>query len=520
VNRVRRRGEPVGTVLRAGLGALLLVVGALWPGAPAEAQDLGTDCELRDYISLRSSAAVAGRRVTWVTGPFLVCPDGTRIRSDSAVVYEDTGRAELMGRVQFDSEGRELRSDRADYFEREGRLLARGQVVFRDLVRGSVVRGDTLAYLEAGPLRSEDQVTVTGGRPTATLPPPEGRDEGGYDVTGDRLRFEGDRFFWADGDVEVVRADLEAYADSLAFDQEEGRLILNRDARVVGEADIQGDQIVLLLPDDVLESVTVRGRGRLQTEELDVVGEEIRITLEDERIQRLMSVHRSPPEGEDPRPRPRAVTEDFSVEGDSIDVMAPDEVLETLFASGRARGERRTPGAPPLPVESPDDTAAIELLDPAGATEAESGLPESVLERDWIEGDELLAVFEPVEGDPMTEPDDPDAVPPPADPETGQEGPRVQLERLEARGNARTLYRSPPEENDAPEPEAGEDPRLWPISYIMANEIRIYMLEGAVERLEARGEVRGIQLDPEPQRPATDSQPAAATSNGSGEEWK
>lgn len=518
MRRLRGAHEGVAVLPRIYLAALLLAAGVFWPGAPAAAQDLGTECELRDYVSLRSSAAVVGRRVTWVTGPFLVCPDGARIRSDSAVVYEDTGRAELMGRVQFDSEGRELRSERADYFEREGRLLARGQVVFRDLVRGSVVRGDTLAYLEAGPLRSEDQVTVTGGRPTATLPPPEGREGGGYDVTGNRLFFEGDRFFWADGDVEVVREDLEAFADSLAFDQDQGRLILNRDARVVGEADIQGDQIVLLLPEDVLQSVTVRGRGSLRTEELELVGEEIRITLEDERIQRLVAVHRSPPEGADPRPRPLAVTEDFSVEGDSIDVVSPDEVLETLFASGRARGERRTPGSPPLPVEAPDDTTAVELVDPQEASEDEGILPRSMLDRDWIEGDQLLAVFEPVEPGPATDPDDPDVVARPPEPDTGEEAPRVQLERLEARGDARTLYRSPPEENDDPEGAAEEDRRLWPISYIMANEIRMYMLEGDVERMEARGDVRGIQLDPEPQPPAADTEPVASPSDGPGQE--
>lgn len=468
-----------------------LALGGPWV-SPAGAQELGTDCILEDYLTVRSSEPAPGRRVTWVARPFLVCPDGTRIRSDSAVVYEDSGRAELIGNVRFDTPERELRSELADYFEREGRLLAREAVVFRDVEQGSEVRGDTLTYLEAGEFRPEERVTVSGGRPTATLPPSTEREDPGersaYEVTGNRLRFEGDRFFWADGDVEVRREDLDAYSDSLAFDQREGRLILNRNARVVGDADMEGDQITLLMPEEVLEEVTIRGRGRLRTGDVEVRGEEIRIALMDEKIERLIAVHRTG-EGEEERPRPRALTEEFAVEGDSIDVVAPEEVLETLFASGAARGERRSGDLPPLPEqeESPED-------DPD-----EPQLPPSFLDRDWIEGDEIIARFEPVEtpeGDlpevPRPEPEDPDV----------QDERQYRLQVLEARGNARTLYRSPPDEedavSDAEEASSEDDPQLWPISYITANEIFVHMLDGAVERVEARGDVRGIQLDPEP----------------------
>lgn len=501
--------------LRTIAGTAFLLFAAPVFVAPAAGQELGTDCELREYATLSSSAPAPGRRVTWLSRPFLVCPDGTRIRSDSAIVHEAGGRAELMGRVHIQLPTRELRSNRADYFETEGRLFARGSVVFTDPQRGSVITGDTLVYQEARSFQPEDLLTVSGGRPTATLPPMAGRSEAGpegqpepvpadpaappsaegYTVVGDRLRFEGDRFFWADGNVEVRRDDLEAYADSLAFDQEEGRLILNRNARVVGEVEMQGDQITLIMPGEVLQAVTIRGRGRLDTDDLEVVGEEIQITMEDEQIQRLVAVHRpSGGEEEGPRPRPRAVTEDFVIEGDSIDVEAPGEVLQTLYASGRARGERVVAAAASLPAEIVD---ALEP-DPDEAPEREVSEGESgLLDRDWIEGDEILALFEPEPSVEAPDPDAPDPEIPVTEPEEGVgTGARVRLERLEARGNARTLYRSPPEEDPDADPDLDDEPVLWSFSYIKAQEILIHMLAGEVDQVEALGNVEGIQIEP------------------------
>jgi lipopolysaccharide export system protein LptA len=524
--------------------ALVAVLGLLLVTGFQElrAQDLGTDCELREYASIRSTQSAPGLRVTWLADPFLVCPDGTRIRSDSAVVYEQSRRAELIGGVRFETEARLLESRLADYFEREGRLFARGDVVFTDLERGSEVRGDTLTYLGVTERRSEEQVTVTGGRPEAILEPPTDRvgPDGApapYRVIGNRLRFEGERFFWADGDVEVFREDLEAYSDSLAFDQGDGQLFLNGNARVLAEAEMEGDQINLAIPDDVLERVTIRRRGRLLTEDLELVGEEIRVTLEDEKLQRVVAVHRSGSD-EDPPPRPRAVTADFTLQADSIDVLSPDEILETVHAVGRARGETLTRGQAPLPVEAEEDlgpTEADEILeqlealgaeppqepDAQEATEDASDRPQIQVDRDWIEGNEILAVFEPViepseiaagaQDEPGQDPDadepEPEVDPesalsdPPSDPDEDARRPQYRLVRLEAKGNARTLYRSPPEEDGTEGGDRSERPGtggpLWAVSYIVAEEIAIFLVEGEVERLEARDTVLGIQLEPD-----------------------
>ncbi len=521
-------------VLLVGVGLTLPALGS----APLQAQEMGTDCQLEDYASLRSTQAAPGQRVTWLAHPFMICPDGTRIRADSAVVYEQAGRAELIGSVYFETETRLLESRLADFYERENRLFARGDVRFTDRIRDTELRGDTLTYLGETDFRNEEQIIVTGSRPNAVLRPE--RETVGptppepYRVTGNRLRFEGERFFWADGDVEVLRDDMEAYADSLAFDQEVGTIFLSHGARVLAEdAEMSGERINLNMPEDVLERVTIRERGRLVTEDLDLVGEEIRIDLQDEKIQRLVAVHRESDDPDDPPPRPRAVTAEFTLGGDSIDVVSPDEVLETVHAVGRARGESRTRGEAPVPVElDPEDpldpgVAGMEELLPEVPDDArDEDEPAIRVDRDWIEGDEILATFERVPPEELADPetdepgaDLPDTVPSPAPDALIPDDEPVQyrLERLEARGNARTLYRSPPEEAEAQEAERdeAEEPQeedteaadvqigepLWSISYIKAEEIFIYMLDGAVDRVEAKGQVEGLQLEPDRGRP-------------------
>jgi hypothetical protein len=491
------RGVGVLVLLAAGLGS------AFGPAAPLVAQELGTDCELESFQEVVSETPSPGARVTWLSRPVMVCPDGTRLRADSAVVTERNRHVELIGGVRYQTADRLLESDVADYWELEERLHARGSVVFRDVARGSVIRGGDLVHLAAGARRPVEEVTVSGGRPSAEIPARGQAVEGEatpYRVLGDRLRFEGEDHFWADGDVEVYRDDLEAYADSLAFDQEMGQLFLNGNARVLGDAEMEGDRIRMTMPDDVLTSVLIREQGRVRSDDIDLTGDEIRIELLDEQIQSVVAVQRSgdgdPAGGEagavqEPGQRARAVTEDFVLEGDSLFVSAPEGILRQVHAMGRARGESRGRGEA-VAIVSPDEEVRPE--------EGLERIPE-LTDSDWIEGDEILASFERV---PERAPDDetvePDPeVPPPlelVDAEEREARAEYRLERLEARGNARSLYRTPPEDDDE-DPEGADDMRRWSISYIVAHEILVYMVEGELDRLEAVDQVLGIQLEPE-----------------------
>lgn len=114
-----------------------------------------------------------------------------------------------------------------------------------------------------------------------------------------------------------------------------------------------------------------------------------------------------------PPARPRAVAETFELEGDSIDVMAPNEVLERVVAVGGARGE----------------SLARDSLNTEDTPE--------IARSDWVSGDTIIAVFRPVAAA---------ETPPEAGPEAvaGEAGGGYQLDHLEARGQAASLYRMTP----------------------------------------------------------------------------
>ncbi|MEX1259142.1 MAG: hypothetical protein WEG36_16215 [Gemmatimonadota bacterium] len=485
---------------RLHLRALLATLGPAVVALPLDAQELATNCDPIEW-RVWDSQLVGPERVHWIGGPVLICSDGTRIRADSAVVYDNQARTQMIGRVQITHPERTLRAAYADYFEREGRLYARGSVEFRDLVQGSELYGDTLNLLEAGRNRVEQEVRAVGRPAIAVLPPRESdapadsAEASSYRVSASQIRIVGERFFWGDGNAEVVRDSLFASADSLAFDQESGQLRLDGAARVVrGELEMEAPEISLVLPNDELRFVELFGGGRIRTPEMEVVGDEIRLDVDNEQIQRLVTVRRVRSEADADRPRPHVLAEEVYVTADSVDVLSPGEVLQSLTATGRARLETRG-----------NDTAQADsaAVDP---DVSDPGLPVE----DWMEAEVIVATF--IADDaasavvaPVPMPDttaaDPSAgaAPPPdpapAIPEAAPEGddPGYVLDRLTATGNAKSWYRSPPEGVD---PESSNR-RWWGVDYILADEITVQLSGGAVDWIEAIGSVRGMRIEPE-----------------------
>lgn len=490
--------------LTVAVGVLVPGLMAAFPAAPVSAQAaLGTDCELRqDYRIFSTRQVSPGNRITYVGGPYLTCPDGLRIEADSAVVYEASGRTELLGEVRFRHPERELDASLADYYEREGRLFARGDVRFRDVLGGTEVEGDTLDFRESTSTRPEQQLTVWGERSVAWLVPsgeaasvesgdPEDGTPDRYRVAADRLRFEGEDFFWGDGNVEVERDDLRATSDSLAFDQPGGQLILTGGADVIRDGvRATGGIVNLAIRDDVLESLRTRREGRIETEDGTILtGEDVLVRLgPDEQIETVNA------EGTD-EVLATLQAEAVLFVGRTIEISEGENDTRTIRATGRARGETET-DAPPLRLGGEGDVG--------------DGL---LIERDWIEGNEITADFR------RLDPGDPSDAPAPDvaevdSLETGDvlddsgSNPQYELERLESTGNARTLYRQLDEQDDDEEAAASDEPEddagepevrsdRWSISYIQADRIVIHLLDGEVERVEAEGStVDGIQLDP------------------------
>jgi lipopolysaccharide export system protein LptA len=364
-------------------------------------------------------------------------------------------------------------------------------------------------------------VTVDGERPSAILPveaAPGAPAAEPYRIQANRLRFQGDQFFWGDGNVEVLRGETRATADSLAYDRTVGTLILNRDA-VVDRDDVRasGGTLNLGFTDDRLTSVLARRGGRIVTDDITLGGLQVQVTLdENEEVSSVLAEG-----GEDPE---TGQHQDATLEAENLFLRGSRQVEieddadgnRVLVATGNARaeslGERFgsvADGGPPPAEESP------------AAADSVPGL-EGVPDRDWVEGEEIVALLERVApeeaAEPLPDADDPDAqsLPAPADADAeaaSANGATFRLVRLTSTNNAKALYRSPPEEtNDADETDAtGEPPAdpasdeetatpagpgLWPISYILADLIIIHLVEGEVRLLEAEGNVTGLQLEP------------------------
>ncbi len=507
-------------------GAGGAVSSSLFGPASLSAQQVGGgECRLMDTFGTLVQRQISpGNVVQYVTFADLRCPNGLRIRADSAVVWGQTGRNELIGRVRFTTAERDLRADLADWYEQDGRLVARGNVVFGDLTEGTEVRGETLNYLEARGTR-EEEVTVSGGRPSAVLPA-EPRADGTagepFRVTANRLRFQGERFFWGDGDVELDREDLDARADSLVYDRESELLILNRNARVNrGEVSASGGNLNLTFEGDQLRRLVARQGGRIETEEYILTGLEVLIELGPaEEIESVVAEGGERP-GTGEWVVARIEGDQVMLRGDRVEVQDGDDGQRVLRATGRARAESLgggfgAPAGEGATAPPPNDTAA------ADHGHEEGFGPDGLPDRDWIEGEEILAFFEPVSnGAPDPSPDatdDPDAPTPATGEAGGEEGWR--LVRLESTDNASALYRTEQDEEEgeegAPSPDEPGDPvpppeatpdaeeeeedlppvRRWSITYILAQRIIIHLEDGAVSFLEAEGDVRGYQLEP------------------------
>jgi len=320
-----------------------------------------------------------------------------------------------------------------------------------------------------------------------------------YEILAQRMFLEGSRYFRATGNVVVNRDSVNATADSLEYDQTLGALFLAKEANLTTHAyDLSAETIRLDIPQEEIRSVLAREDAVLEGEDLWLLAPSISLVLEEGRVQRLIAVQAPPEDSVSPGPdpgtrrnpppevtekgidgfpsRPHAVAQDFLLWADSIEVLVPNEVLEEVWAMGAARGEslaRDSLNTPDTPV---------------------------LVQRDWLEGDTIVAIFVPnpdtlvaavEEGGPVR----PSALPPSAGAgvreETRPDSAAYRLDHLVASVGARSLYRLAPTDSTA----AGEEGRLA-IHYVTGDEIKIFMNQGEVDRMEVAGATRGIHLEP------------------------
>ena len=158
-------------VLRVSLFGLFWLPLALFV-VPVKALAQGdAGCDVPNHGGMVMTTLSNETRMFFFTTPTIRCPGGVRIRADSARVYESTNYNLLWGNVVFWDEDSRLSADQAQYFSEQSRLVAQGNAVLTELTEGSVIRGDNMTLIRAGPQRPEDFLTVIGRRPHATLYP-------------------------------------------------------------------------------------------------------------------------------------------------------------------------------------------------------------------------------------------------------------------------------------------------------------------------------------------------------------
>jgi len=474
------RGE-YGTGTRPSPVLALVIAAAVWP-LGLRAQE---GCQFVEGAGNLRTVDFGGNPITYVSTPNLVCRDGVRMRADSAVAYRASSYVQMIGRVRFEDPERILTARTAEYFTAAGRLQAHDSVELTEKSDDGMIRGEELIYLRAGPERALDQLNMSGGRPKARLyvgpspdtaePSPDEPEAGSggsnapYDVEADRILLEGDSYFRALGRVSIQRGELQAFGDSVEYDQVGGTLHLSGQARMIPNQgrEITAGVIHALLSEGEIHEVMARGDAVLVSENARLTAPLVHVFFADGVMARLVAIPITPrsvapreplvavpPSGTADAARPVATAETLTIVADSLDMLTPAEVLERIHATGTARAESSARDS----LNTPETPA--------------------VARTDWMEGDTIIAEFEPVTG--------------PAGPPQGEPGAAdVQVRRLSAVGSARSLYRMEP--NDSARTRGDRRPA---IHYVTAASITIDMHDGEIERMEVRGATDGVHVEP------------------------
>ncbi|HEX8360353.1 MAG TPA: LptA/OstA family protein [Longimicrobium sp.] len=444
---------------------LILGIAAALAATPALAAAQANSCLLVRQQGQWTSVGDPANRVISAGGPLLVqCAAGEELRADSAVIYQAMNEVHLFGQVDYQDPTRTLTADRAIYNSGTGRLFAQGNVVFTDKARGSTLRGPELEYYKAMPGRPDAQAIAT-QRPHLTLVPrsDNGQRRDPMEVDGDRITSTGDKFMTAEGNVVIVSKDVNSTAATAFYDATAERMELRTNARVRNPSyELTGDYIESQLRQGKLTRVLARTRARLDSERLDVNGPQLQMFFENDKLQRVISGRepRSPADSTRAAPRSIALASGFRLEADSLEAIMPGQELREVHAVGAAQGE------------SWDTTAVAD-------TAQRRTPPTELADRDLVLADTIIGYFvkdstaRPARGDSAAA--------------------KVQIERMLAIGNARSVYRV--RDDKRPNEKPG-------INYLNADHVDLAFRDGEVDNARARGVKRGVYLDPgQPARP-------------------
>ena len=394
-----------------------------------------------DFIgNTGSQQVVAGDTNYYAGGGVRLSCLGTSIRmaSDSLISLGRQGIVYFLGHVKYRDSLISMDAERGTYHKNGEKWEARGSVVTENLQNGSTLVGPHMDYLRAMPGVRDTAEIYAISRPTIRSVTTDSAGNRGepYVIVGDRIRIRGNDRTWAGGKVTVDRSDFAARGDSLYLDSgagEFGVLVGKPEMRGLGKDsfNLTGRRIELTLEQREITYVKALGNGHAVSNQVDLVADTIGLDLEARSLSQTLAWGDSL--------RPRALASEYEIRGDSVAFDTPGQQLREVrsfqhaWVGGKADSLTR--------------------------------------ERDWMAGDTVVATFTPWDS-------------------AGVQ--RTRLDRLEARGAARSYYRVA---------ESKVPGGLPSINYSRGERIAIQMkpagLKG-VERVDIHGQVDGVYLEPIP----------------------
>lgn len=357
--------------------------------------------------------------------------------------------------IQFISQGNRVRyrdstatldADFGTYFKDGERFEAQGNVIHTDLKSGSTIKATQINYLR--PLKGvrPDLEVVAYNRPTVNylLTDSAGRQQTPYVIVGNQIKFVGSDALNAGGNVTIDRDDLKGTGDSLWLDsgKKEG-------GQLIGRATLRTDQRdgAFTLTGKTIDFITRKKElvGLRGKDPGRLVSKDITLDADSVQIdltQKQVETTRAWGKAK----RPVAMSGDFRILGDSIRIETPAQKLNRVFAFGNAWAG----GAADTTVKN--------------------------RRKDWIAGEKVIARF--VERD-----------------SAGAK--KTTIRELEAETNARSYYQMAPEKGQL----------VGSINYTRATKILVTMRitpdSTTVDRVDARGAVDGVHLQPAVKRDTT-----------------
>lgn len=436
-------GVGLGFVLAAACGNSLLAQARPKPRPPATQAG---SCLLKiDNVDRQGSVVETPKGTNYFAGGNvrLRC-QGTQIamQSDSVAAYG--GRVvQFIGNVKYRDSTLTMDADRGTYFKTGERWEARGKVTAKNLENGSTLTGPSLDYYR--PVRGVRDTfeMYASGRPRLTYAAVDStsRPADPYVIVADRIRSRGNQRLWAGGKVTVDRNDFSARGDSLRLDTGKAS-----DGTLLGG----------------MPQMKALGRDTFT-----VTGRRIDLTLDRRDLTYVLA-----------RGAAKAVSRDWDLVADTIGLDLNQRRLEQTLAWGDSIRPTASSATYALKADSLAlDTPGQRLRQVRGFGSAWLGGQEDAAanDRDWMRGDTLVADFATRDSAGTA---------------------RQVLSRIVARKGAQSYHLDP----------SARYPGRPGINYARGDVIVVTMRQGeqsGVARVEVRGQVDGIQLDPSAVAPDT-----------------